>query len=72
MRPEMSNLVLALNGSAIYGGMAVGSAVGGYVYASIGAFWLAPVSTMFVLCALVSFMFSKRLNKSSQIVTDLE
>jgi predicted MFS family arabinose efflux permease len=56
----MSNLVLALNGSAIYGGMAVGSAVGGYVYASIGAFWLAPVSAMFVLCALVSFMFSKR------------
>ena len=60
MRPEMSNLVLALNGSAIYGGMAAGSAVGGYVYASIGAFWLAPVSAMFVLCALVSFMFSKR------------
>ena len=60
MYPEMANLMLALNGSAIYVGMAVGSAVGGLVYATVGAFWLAPVSTMFVLCAMVSFLLSKR------------
>ncbi len=60
MRPDMANLLLALNGSAVYGGMAVGSAVGGYVYATAGVFWLAPTSAGFVLLALFSFLLSKR------------
>lgn len=60
MRPEMANLLLALNGSAVYGGMAVGAAVGGYVYATAGPFWLAPTSAFFVLCAFCAFLASKR------------
>lgn len=60
MRPEMANLLLALNGSAVYGGMAVGAAVGGYVYAVAGVYWLAPASAGFVLLALGSFLVSKR------------
>lgn len=60
MRPDMANLLLALNGSAIYCGMAVGSAVGGYVYGAVGVFWLAPTSAMFVVLALGAFLLSKR------------
>ena len=56
----MANLLLALNGSAVYGGMAVGAAVGGYVYATAGVVWLAPASAVFVLLALGSFLMSKR------------
>jgi DHA1 family inner membrane transport protein len=60
MRPEMANLLLALNGSAVYGGMAVGSAVGGYVYGAVGVFWLAPTSAIFVVLAIGAFFLSKR------------
>lgn len=60
MRPAMANLLLALNGSAVYGGMAVGAAVGGLVYDRAGVVWLAPASAGFVALALVSFLVSKR------------
>lgn len=60
LRPEMANLLLALNGSAIYAGMAVGSAISGALYASSGTEWLALASASLIALGLGAFLISKR------------
>ena len=60
LRPDRANLLLALNGSAIYLGMAGGAALSGVLYALSGSQWLALVSAVLVALALVSGLLSEK------------
>ncbi|MFD9895526.1 MFS transporter [Amycolatopsis sp. NPDC059027] len=51
--PDASTVALGLNGSAIYVGIALGSALGGTVLAGAGAGWLGPVGAAAAVAALV-------------------
>ncbi|WP_370945201.1 MFS transporter [Amycolatopsis sp. cg5] len=52
LAPDAPSVALGLNGSAIYAGGALGSAVGGTVLAVAGPKWLGPVAAVSVLLAL--------------------
>ena len=60
LRPEAANLLLALNGAAIYAGMGVGSAIGGVLIARTGTDWLALASALLALIAIGAFQMSRR------------
>ena len=60
LRPDAANLLLALNGSAIYVGMGVGSAISGFVSERTGTDWLALVSAMLMAAALLAYWISRR------------
>ena len=60
LAPQQANLLLALNGSAIYLGMASGAALAGVLYADSGTDWLALVSAILVLLALIGGYLSER------------
>lgn len=60
LRPEAANLLLALNGAAIYVGMGVGSALGGVLLRISGTTWLAFGSAVLMGVALAAYRLSKR------------
>ncbi|SDX13719.1 Predicted arabinose efflux permease, MFS family [Amycolatopsis xylanica] len=62
LAPDAPSVALGLNGSAIYAGGALGSAVGGVVLAWAGPKWLGPVAAVSVLLALA---LSKRREKQA-------
>ena len=66
LQPDRANLLLALNGSAIYLGMAGGAALSGILYASSGSEWLALVSAVLVMLALASGLLSERALKGQR------
>lgn len=60
LRPEAANLLLALNGAAIYAGMGLGSAIGGVLIAQTGTDWLALASALLALVAIGAYQLSRR------------
>jgi MFS transporter, DHA1 family, inner membrane transport protein len=52
LAPDAPTVALGLNGSAIYVGAGLGSALGGSVLAATGTFWLAPAGALVALCAV--------------------
>jgi MFS transporter, DHA1 family, inner membrane transport protein len=52
LAPDAPTVALGLNGSAIYVGAALGSALGGTVLAAAGPFWLAPAGALAAVAAL--------------------
>ncbi|MFC3454985.1 MFS transporter [Amycolatopsis speibonae] len=51
LAPDAPTVALGLNGSAIYGGGALGAALGGVVLSSAGVWWVAPVAAFVALLA---------------------
>lgn len=60
LAPETANLVLALNASALYLGMAAGAAAGGAILSGFGAGALPAFSLFVALVALTAFTVSRR------------
>ncbi|MEM7438121.1 MAG: MFS transporter [Pseudomonadota bacterium] len=60
LRPQAANLLLALNGAAIYLGLGAGSALAGVMLQSSGTDWLAAASSALLLCALFAYWLSRR------------
>jgi DHA1 family inner membrane transport protein len=60
LAPEMRSLVLALNSSALYAGMSVGSFVGGRLAAGFGVAALPVGSALFVAAALLALQASRK------------
>ncbi len=60
MAPDRQNLVLSLNASAIYVGMAAGSAIGGTMFSTIGGGLLPLGTAALSLMAFASFKASRR------------
>ena len=58
--PDQQNLLLALNSSAIYLGMAIGGAISGLVYEASRAGFLTPISFLISLLAIASFLLSRK------------
>jgi len=58
--PDQQNLLLALNSSAIYLGMATGSAISGIVYEALGPERLTVISFAISLMAMASFLLSRK------------
>jgi MFS transporter, DHA1 family, inner membrane transport protein len=54
LAPDAPTVALGLNGSAIYVGAALGSALGGLALSSAGATWLAPVAAVVAVGAVVA------------------
>ncbi|MEM7060951.1 MAG: MFS transporter [Pseudomonadota bacterium] len=65
LAPERTNLLLALNGSAIYLGMAGGAALSGMLYAKTGSDGLAWVSCVLVVMAMVAMAASEHAQKKT-------
>ncbi|MDD9911097.1 MAG: MFS transporter [Ahrensia sp.] len=61
--PDQQNLLLALNSSAIYLGMAAGAAISGIAYEASGPEVLAPLSFVISLLAIASFLTSRRFER---------
>ncbi|WP_039921323.1 MFS transporter [Amycolatopsis decaplanina] len=55
LAPDAPTVALGLNGSAIYGGGAIGAALGGVVLSSAGVWWVGPVAAF---VALLGFALS--------------
>ncbi|WP_181777183.1 MFS transporter [Amycolatopsis pittospori] len=51
LAPDAPTVALGLNGSAIYGGGALGAALGGVVLSSAGVWWVGPVAAFVALLA---------------------
>lgn len=51
LAPDAPTVALGLNGSAIYGGGALGAALGGVVLSTAGAGWIGPVAAFVALLA---------------------
>lgn len=63
LRPQAQNLILALNASGLYVGMAGGSALAGIVSGRFGTGYLPLASCLMILAALAAFKLSyKRAN----------
>ncbi|HEX6353888.1 MFS transporter [Actinophytocola sp.] len=54
LAPDAPTVALGLNGSAIYVGAALGSAIGGLALSSAGAAWLAPVAAIVAVGAVIA------------------
>ena len=53
LAPDAPTVALGLNGSAIYVGAGLGSALGGLLLAATGPFWLAPAGALVAVVAVV-------------------
>lgn len=60
LAPDSPTVALGLNGSAIYIGGALGSALGGAVLAGAGVWWLGPVGALSAVTALTLSLTSRR------------
>jgi MFS transporter, DHA1 family, inner membrane transport protein len=60
LAPELRNLLLALNASALYVGMSLGSAAGSRAWLHLGPWSLPAVALVFIGCSLASFLLSRR------------
>lgn len=60
LAPELRNLLLALNASALYVGMSLGAAAGSWAWIHLGPGSLPAVALVFVACSLASFVLSRR------------
>ncbi len=60
VNPERSNLILALNNSALYLGASIGAAAGGLVISSVSLAFLAPTSAAVAVLSLVALLLLPR------------
>lgn len=60
LEPASANLLLALNGSAVYLGMGLGSALAGVMLRYSGTDWLAALSAGLVALAWAAYLLSRR------------
>jgi len=56
LAPDAPTVALGLNGSAIYVGSGLGSALGGLVLSGAGPAWLAPIATVVAVAAVLMAM----------------
>lgn len=61
--PARRKAVLGLMSSSLYGGIAVGSALGAWVYSRVGFSFVLVLSTLFALCTLVLVQRLPRLDQ---------
>jgi DHA1 family inner membrane transport protein len=60
LAPDLRNLLLALNASALYVGMSVGSAAGSQAWLHLGPWSLPAVALVFIGGTLAAFLLSRR------------
>jgi predicted MFS family arabinose efflux permease len=60
VNPKQSNLVLALNNSALYLGASVGAAAGGVVISRVSLIFVAPTSAAVAVLALLALLILPR------------
>ncbi len=60
LAPDLRNLLLAINASALYVGMSLGAAAGSQAWLHLGAASLPAVALVFVACSMASFGLSRR------------
>jgi predicted MFS family arabinose efflux permease len=63
--PDAPTVALGLNGSAIYIGAGLGSALGGAALSAAGPGWLAPIATVVAVVALALAMENARTRELS-------
>lgn len=60
LAPGLRNVLLAINASALYVGMSLGSAVGSQAWLVLGAWSLPAVALAFTGCSMATFLLSRR------------
>ena len=60
LAPDLRNLLLAMNSSALYIGMSLGAAASSHAYRTAGAWPLPLVGVGFLVLALCAFALSRR------------
>lgn len=60
LAPELRNLLLAINASALYIGMSLGAAAGSRAWLQLGPWSLPAVALLFIGCSLATFLLSRR------------
>ena len=60
LAPDLRNLLLALNASALYVGMSLGAAAGSQAWLHLGPASLPAVALVFIACSMTSFWLSRR------------
>jgi MFS transporter, DHA1 family, inner membrane transport protein len=64
LAPELRNLLLALNASALYVGMSLGAAAGSRAWLHLGPWSLPAVALAFIGCSMATFWLSRRAERS--------
>ena len=60
LAPDLRNMLLAINASALYIGMSLGSAAGGQAWLVLGPGSLPAVALGFIGCSMATFLLSRR------------
>ena len=60
LAPDLRNLLLAINASALYVGMSVGAAAGSRAWLHLGPAALPAVALVFIACSMASLWLSRR------------
>ena len=60
LAPDLRNLLLAINASALYVGMSMGAAAGSQAWLHLGPWALPAVALAFIGCSMASFLMSRR------------
>jgi MFS transporter, DHA1 family, inner membrane transport protein len=60
LAPDLRNLLLAINASALYVGMSLGAAAGSGAWLHLGPWSLPAVALLFIGCSMASFRLSRR------------
>ncbi len=60
LAPELRNLLLAINASALYVGMSLGAAAGSQAWLHLGPGSLPAVALGFIACSMATFLLSRR------------
>jgi DHA1 family inner membrane transport protein len=68
LAPDLRNLLLALNASALYVGMSLGAAAGSQAWVHLGPGSLPAVALGFIGCSLAAFWLSRRAERAPRAV----
>ena len=60
LAPDLRNMLLAINASALYVGMSLGSAAGSQAWLYLGPWSLPAVALGFIGCSMATFLLSRR------------
>ena len=60
LAPDLRNLLLAINASALYVGMSLGAAAGSQAWLQLGPWSLPAVALGFIGCSMATFLLSRR------------
>ena len=71
LAPTQRGLLLAMNASALYVGMSLGTVVGSVVNGSVGAAWLPVASLLLVIAAAASHALSRKAHASESSTPDV-